>query len=1031
MGKSQTGLLIGSLALIVILITSPTTAIPNSGNFTTNSLDASMSMEFINVSPGLGTSTYSRIFVFGGHDGSNMPLDDSLSGFAETSSWVLLYADMDNFGSYLNRIPFEAATGLTLILNYPQGVSSTTLKAATAASMVEAEYGVTMYLSYFDGGFATDDYYVFYAMEDKFTEVATDVAAIDDDGFSTLIDVAQVTSAPVGWAAYGARDIADTRAAFHGVGWVDPNGIIQAGNEYTLSSTNILNSNIVPAAVPAYGLSRVSYYFPYPIAPVTNGITPETSNPLPQVTGEMIWDLRHPIPGYALPTATDFSVKYTLAVDRNFPNVQNKMSINQTLLNEGTFEVKFDLTNIGSETAYNIDLNFPLGPEFGALVDNNVTIYTIKDAYYLDESVEAIYTFSLTAPGVTVNYQLFNITGWYRNTADDSLAIWDTRTSYNLFTGTFLSQAVTIDIQSTNGFPADLITAFETHILPNLPDTLTSSISEVTTPIKENMGPALKQMFNDSFNSIYQEVDKFVFDKGDFSVQKLDVATTAASTESRYFLNHTVAELAPGANTTLSFRFNDIPTTSDTFALMHFNGYFTTASNGNDYPAAVLTSQVQDYYEFMQYMFQLHSFDGRPLSFNLPDSFELNFDGRLWSNTLASDGMLFTYEDGNEYSYFGMANGQNIQFADDEAVIVSSVTLDKQNYDVGDPVKITTLIENVGDLPATDITVHLYHATIGRDFRFERIDKIDELTTEDLAAGASVELTLDVEANTYLGYHTVFAVVEFTSDAGQDVTGQLTDFFDLGYDTFEAGGEVRHFTLSTLSGALVLPATNIAEPSIPEPLLTMTTEIISDTVTVASLSAGDEFTYKITIVNEGNDDTNAEFTQLYNSSQLEFVSATTTEGTVTDNAALTVDTGAVYVSGMNFAIGETITIEITFKMLGSAATLPPGVLAYSVDGDSSLGTTVDTGASLDLATTSNALFTSAGSEAQKSSEKSGSEDSSSSSYSASSSVGASVNTEGGEQSTVTGAPGFIGYGPEIIVLMAVPLTGAAIARKRK
>lgn len=1040
MSKTRFGLFVGTLALITVLIVSPAAAVPST-NTSTNSLDKDLNLEFAFVTPGIGTSAYARVFVFGGHDGSNMPLNDADTGFAETSSWVLVYANLANYPVYLTRIPFEAADGLNLMLTYPKGTSSTITKAAAAAAEVEAAYGVSLNLVYFDGGLAQDDFYLFHSGVDLFTDVADDVAAIDNDGFSTLLSSSTVTGAPVGWAAYGARDLSNSRVAFHGMGWVDADAIKVAGDVYTLSSANVFSSAISSAA--GYGLSRVGYWFPYPIAPVANGITPATSNPLPHVTGQFEWDLRHPIDRYDIASSGPFSVSYKLAVSTDFPNVQNKMSINQTKLNtDGIFEVEFELTNIGAETAYDIDLNLPLSKEFGALVDKNISIYTIKPNYEIDEAQEVLYNFHLQAGGgtVNINYQLFNLTGWYVDAGTSNKAIWSAEDNkFNLFTGTYLGQTITVDIESNGGYPAPLINAFNSEVLDKLPtngSTITG-LANIVNPVLNNMGPALKAMFNESLSTIYQKEDKFVFDKGDFDIEARTVAQNAATSYEKYFLNKTIASLAPGESTTVSFRFTDVPTTADALALMNFNTgktAVTVVGSSYDFPTATLISEGQNYYNFMQYMFQLHGFDGRPISYNLPDATAFTFDGGFWSDTFISEGLIFKYENAQGYPFFGMSNGQNIQFADDEAVIAATVELDKQNYNVGDPVHINATLENFGDLPATDVTVHLFHASLGREWRFERIDGFASIDVADVPAGDSISVQYDTEANTYLGFHTVFALVEFTTDAGQDPTGQLPDFFDLGKDTFEAGGEARHYTVSTLSGGLVLPKQFNAKPSIPEPVLVVDTEIISNSVTPVALSAGEEFVYKVTITNDGEAATTAEFTQNYNTDELEYLPTATvsqTSAQISDEVSAANSYGAVHVSGIELAAHASVTIVISFKLKGSGASLPPVVVAYSTSGDSSLGTTVDTGSGITVAASSSNLFMSADSAAQQSSKKSGSEDSSSSSYSASSKVGASVNTEGGNTSTVTGEPGFIGYGPEFLYLMLIPLSIGAVARKRR
>ncbi|MCY3411657.1 MAG: hypothetical protein INQ03_08510 [Candidatus Heimdallarchaeota archaeon] len=1029
MAKYHNQILIGALAMVILLIASPAAAAPSYNvTLTTDSLDDSFSIEYLSIVPGLDLATYTSVFSFGGHDGSAYPVDDSASGLAETGAWLLMYANLDNFNDYLNRIPMESPTGLTLMLLYPQGVSGTFTKAANALAQFNTAYGVDMELQYFESGTTQDDFYVFYSAADVFGDVADDVNGVLSSGFTTLMDPTKVTEAPAGWAGYGVRDLAGYRIGMHGVGWVSENGLTKSGDVYTLSSDNILGMDVVPASTPDFGLSRVMVNFPYPIAPVANGITPATSNPLPHVTGQMVWDLRHPIADYELEPADNYEVKYELTVSPDFPNIQNRVTIDQNKLNqEGTLEVKFDLENIGEATATDVLISFPLGPDFEKIAEQELSIYTIADGYTLDTTKSSTFSVVGSATGIadTSFGEVLTLDGWYVDGNGD-YAEWNSSiTSITLFDDAvptpFGDIQVSVKVDNPEGFPIAFVNAIEDQIIPNMPagSEVSGGYNEIFDAVKANLEPALKQAFNESFTALYDEKNILLFDEGDFQVVLKEVGISADETEFRYFLEANIASMAPDATETLMFTINNVPTTNDTLALMAFQ----QETNPEGYPHVTLTSEVQDYVQFMQYAFQMLGFDGRPLSFNLEDGFEFGLDGFLWSSTLASLGAVFTYSNEAGYPFFGMTNGQNLQIADNEAVIAATLELDQQNYVVGDPVEITVDLFNNGDSTATDIIVNLFHGTIGRDWQFERIDQFAALTADDLAAGGSDTVTFTGEANTYLGYHTVFAVVEFTSDAGE-TPATLPDFLDMGITAWEGAGEARHFTMSTLSGALVLPEGFLPEPSIPEPLLVLTTEIIGEGVSATELSAGEEFDYKITITNDGDAETDAIFTQNYDDTALEVVNVATTEGTSSEG------NGYVEVDGMNFAPGETITITITFKLVGDSATLPPGVITYSTEGDSSLGTQVNTGVGYDVSSNAADLSLSADSAAQSGSSRSGSEDGSSSSFSARSSVGASVETEDLEQETVAG-PGFVGFGPEFLALMLIPLAGTALIRRRK
>jgi hypothetical protein len=712
------------------------------------------------------------------------------------------------------------------------------------------------------------------------------------------------------------------------------------------------------------------------------------------------------------------------------------MVIDQNKLNtEGTLEVRFDLENVGGADANNIDLTFPLGPDFNKIVQSPLKIYTIKDAYELDEGFESLYniTFSSTptVPGVnSLNFRALNVTGWYVNAGTSDPAVWDTRSFYDLINVDVSVLGIgtvnfKFSLTSTNGFPAAFVSALDTLKVGMPAIAAASDVQPALDYIKSNFGGVLKTTFNESFHAVYEEQSIFDLDEGDFTYGPRTVAINEDTTRTEWFVNTTIDELTAGSSTSVAFRINNVPVETDVFALMGF----IPSQDETGYPSATLVSSEQDYYDFMQYAFELVGFDGRPISFGLPDDFSFGL-ASYHSNVYGSMGLAFTYTNDAGYPFFGLSNGQNVQIADDEAIVSATVELDKQLYLVGDPVEITVDLSNNGDLTATDIKVNLFHGTLGRDNRFERIDLIDTLDASDLTAGNTATLTWNGEANSYLGYHTVFAIVEFTSDAGQGPE-EVTDFFDIGVNSYEAGGETDHFVMSTLSGALLMPQDFTASPSIPEPLLVITTEVIGDGVTTDALtiSAGETFTYRLTVLNDGEASTTALVGQAYSTTDLEVLSVDPSKGTVTQDS-----NGLVKVEGIELAKDESMTIDIEFRLLTDEAVLPAAFAEYSTNGESSLGSTVDTGVDVTVSSTGgSALLPSAGSAAQQQSQKSGSADASSNAFSSSSSVGASAqNNEDTDKTVVDGGPGFVGpSSADLMIFMVAPIAIFAILRKRK
>jgi hypothetical protein len=715
----------------------------------------------------------------------------------------------------------------------------------------------------------------------------------------------------------------------------------------------------------------------------------------------------------------DYSVQFTVGANYEFPNVQNEMVINQTKLNtDGILEVLFNLENIGADPATDIDLAFPLGPDFGKLIDENVTIYTINPLYDLDATFTASYTVKFTAPIVGFDHAVFTIDGWYVDAGTSNPALWNPTTNYVLIDSTYLGSPVKLEIEGLDGFPQPFLDAVAADLLPHMPSLplTASSATEIISAIDTHLWTVLNNTFGDSFNQLYLAEDKFIVDEGDFTLTPRTTAYTAASERQEWFMEANDLTLAAGAKTSLAFRINEIPTSADQLALP----YFTIDETGT-YPVASMVSRIQTYEEVMQYAFQRLGFDGRPISFGLEDDFSIGLD-TYFANVYGSDGLKFSWKNTEGYPFFGMSNGQNLQIADDEAVVSALVSLDKQAYSVGDQVLIDVDLSNYGDVAATDLKVHLFHTRLGRDWDiWEHADRFATIEYGTLAAQASDTVSYVVdEANSFLGYHPVFAVVEFTSEAGQ--TGPVVPDFLSSGDTvvFEAGGETDHFVMSSLTGGLLLADSNAQAPAIPEARVTMATTVSRD---------GDDITYLITLKNVGTADTNADVLQTFDEDALELVSATATEGTVVQA------TDAVRVTGILLDPAEEQSITLEFKVISNEeTTIPPAIARYTITGESSLGDTVDTGVEITLTGSGGGLLgLSASASAQQSSQKSATQDSSAAAYSASSSVGAAVNTVANtEQQTVSDGVGFIGPSvSETLGLMLVPLGLFTIVKRRR
>ena len=1025
---------------MMLLFTSSAAAVPSVDSIKTNTLGSNPNMEFASIVAGIGSATYNEIVAFGANDGSNFPAGTAGSpGFSEAAQWVVVYSHQDGFSTYLTRRPLDVADGLTLYLLYPHNANSFDW-AGNARSAIASLYGVQMGVSSVDTN-AQWDTYVFYNNTDVFSSVAGQVAGISDAGFGTAINANTVSGSSVAWAAYGARYFTEggsnQKVSLHGAGWVNTDGVTSASDPngsgfiHTISTSSIGSLTAINNA--ADGLSRVRISVPYPIKPVANGISPyPTSNPLPQVTGRMVWDLRHPT-GDVISPASEYKVTFKVGMDRNFPDVSNEFKINQTLLNEGTLKADFNLTATGAD-AHNIQLRFPLGTGFGDIAAANLHYYRIKPAYSI-MAQQSSYSLDVSTTLGSYSYNFFDLTGWF-TTDNVNPANWSSTTDISIYN----NAGQTVSVHGSNGFPQVVVDA-----LNNLASDASGYpadlqlLSKLNNLIKSNLPDYMVSAFNTSFHEYFEPIPFLVVNGNDFTLQKLNVANGPASTQDEWFMVANVPLLAKDTSTNLTFNITGIPSRNDAIPFLQFNVTETTAG-GQTVPKVSVSAENANYDQFMKYAFQLAGVDGRPLSVPLPSDFSLDFNS--FADTYGSLGMTFRYEDANGYQFFGLSNGQNIQIADDEAVLSAVVSLDKQVYNPGDNKVITATVTNNGDIAAGSVVVHFFQSTIGRGNQlFERVQSLGEKTIGTLNAGASTSVTLTAPANSFVGYSPVFAIVDFVSDVGQGPT-TVPNFLSIDPNNpgsifqpgaaptiqFEPGGQTHQFVMSTLAGALLVPESDVQAPTIPEANLKVD-------VSHTDMNQDGQVTYTYTITNDGNAATKVTMLQYFDPTELNVdLPAVTVPGGATKVVVDSPDAniGLVTVDGLSLGVGESVDISVVYTDTtpDNGFSLPPATFTFTMDGQSSLGDSVNV-----VPSPANAvaplLGLSAGAAAQQQSQQSATQDSQSASYSASTSVGAASNVEQ-NTSTQTAKGGFLGFGPtETLALMLIPLSFVGFLRKRK
>ena len=119
---------------------------------------------------------------------------------------------------------------------------------------------------------------------------------------------------------FGARTLIGEKVVQFGAGWVDDDGLqFEDNSHYTMSSNNIFGGPMTPNTDSEESLTRVTFTVPYPIEPIMNGISPQTSNPLPHVTGIAEWDLRNPVDYFSVGAQDDLVMSFKLKQDNSFP----------------------------------------------------------------------------------------------------------------------------------------------------------------------------------------------------------------------------------------------------------------------------------------------------------------------------------------------------------------------------------------------------------------------------------------------------------------------------------------------------------------------------------------------------------------------------------------------------------------------------------------------------------------------------------------------------------------------------------------
>ncbi len=923
----------------------------------TQALDTSRKSEFLTVIAGIDDAALVQISTFGALAESDYPITIG-SELSSALAWTFYVVDQSDYASYLVRKPLEAPDGAVLAIVYPN-IAGTKAMALQAASLFEAEYSITLYpMGVFES--PSQKVYMFVGGDAStlMGSMLDDVIGFGSSGFNGLVDKTTVSNAPVKAAGYGAISInmgmgPAKKVSFQGVMYVDANAITGTGTDadpFVLSTQSLFGQAISPRTDSF--LSRVRFNFPYVISVVPNGIIPaQTTNPVPQLTGSFIWDLKHPNNALSLGSQADMKVIFTVPANgiSQFPMVRGNLFIDNSKLNvDNTLDVNVVLENLGNAEAKNIEVAHPLGDALSFLVSQDIKARVLKQGIGFDSGVlNANLSLQVDLSGSiqdgTYFYQkLIQLMGWYVNTTDSSLLDWDySNNQQNVLTIDLAGGAgiLTFTLKSDQGMPTFVVNAISSA-LSDVFSGYSPSLTDIASG--DIFGGRGAEMFFSTVNSTYwaiqnqyyEEKSFFNLDAGNFTVETTTIAPGTPYERDEVVLRASVASLAPGENVTLNWKLTDVPGSIDRFVLPEVSAatYFQPTSGGGGYNATFVKIAGGDYGadDLFRYVFYHVGFSGRFATLPaVPD------DMKLWMpetdvEAQLSVGGVFSYEDANGFGYFGLTNGVNFQYGDDEAVLVTKLQANGTIFNPGDGVKFTAEIENTGDAAASDVTVYFYHAQLDRGWRLRRISLMGSVTAPDITAGGTATVEFETVANSYLGFHPVFAVVEFTSEAGQPAK-EIVNFANTSDPLYWAdGGETKQFTISNLIGGL-LQGTGGRQPAFPQPNIVQETQVSEvDTDT-------NQFTYTITVRNDGDAASNVTIVQYFNQTEVSFVSATVSGGGTgsvdTSEAMYRYETDQILLEP-----GDSVTVTITFELLVSYdIVLPPVIVVYTSLYESELG----------------------------------------------------------------------------------------------
>ncbi len=876
--------------------------------------------------------------------GGAMPAIDANPLFSEVKSWAFVASNQSDFQDYILRRPFKSPENATLLLEIDAslGVGGSLVRAIEIALLFNAAYGTNLMWSRAEGLLGSYLYIFSGSMpETIFNTLITEFQTDISNGFVSLLDPVEVTDSPVKVAFMGNMKVDGKLTAARGVYYIDPDAITGA-TTYTLSTDNIFGENVWPRIALQPIFSVLKFRFPYTINPLS--ITPDPNNFAPQITGKMDWDLNTPwsLPKLGSNYEVVFNINHTALASS--PRVSVNMAYDQDLLNTaGRLQMDYVVSNTGTEDAVDIEISYPLGPDFLDFLAQKPKLWDLRDDVTIDEGYSNAITGTILMtfegemfideglyPDIIYEQEFLILDGWYQNNTDMSYidinpanTIQQVKTDsmfYDLgIPGQTGTVSTYINFNSSLGLPNALVDQATAFLAPiSMFDYELHTLGDLIADYQFELKDAVQAAGDYLFNILYSEQDIFTPDTMDFDFITKEIGRVGLEDSyNETFLSTIIPLLHPGESVNVSWALDNIPSQANHYGMMGLD----EVNVGASFPALQLTTVDKTGYDVLRYLFGLgdailpHLGDrfSRPLSYYEP-----------WTNTWLSTGARFAYMDAEGFEYYGFSNGINLQIADDEAVLNVHVSLNQTAYLVGDPVTVYYTIENTGNLPAEEVILALYHGRMGPDWQLvdPELFWVDEIGT--IAPGAIYNSQADVLANSFLGIHPVYGVVGFKSDVGQTI---LSDGIielspgSLGLTSIFAGAaETYQIVASNMDWGLVLPKTLNRRPAFPQPIL----DIDVSVEYIIPTDAPWELEITITVTNIGDERTHITAVQFYNATEMQLLRKTTTKGLTANETYLGI--GVIRFKGITLLPGESVIFTMRWMFLTSYGCYIPGII---------------------------------------------------------------------------------------------------------